>query len=111
MSEKNHEALNPELLATLPPTNVDDLLATVKYYVDEEFAHIKIKDQTLCEQCGTHPCLFFCPAGVFSLDAANHILIGYQACLECGSCRIGCPSQNVDWTLPQGGYGVAYKFG
>ena len=45
------------------------------------------------------------------MDALGKISVGYQACVECGSCRIGCPHANVDWTLPRGGYGVAYKFG
>jgi ferredoxin like protein len=95
----------------LPHTNVDSLLASVKYYVDEEFAHIKIKDPAVCAGCEAHPCLYFCPAGVFSLDNRNHIQVSYQACVECGSCRIGCPQHNVGWRLPRGGYGVAYKFG
>lgn len=111
MSKNNHEPLSPDLRASLPKTNVDDLLVAVKYYVDEDFAHIRVKDQDVCAGCATHPCLDFCPAGVFSDDRTGHILVGYQACVECGSCRIGCPNQNIDWRLPRGGYGVAYKFG
>jgi len=111
MNEKKRTTLNPALAATLPPTNVDDLLVSVKYYVDEEYAHIRIKDDKVCADCVHHPCLDFCPAGVFTQDRTGKILVGYQACLECGSCRIGCPYQNVDWNLPRGGYGVAYKFG
>ncbi|MGC9358698.1 MAG: ferredoxin family protein [Anaerolineae bacterium] len=39
------------------------------------------------------------------------IQVAYQACVECGSCRVGCPYKNIGWQLPRGGYGVAYKFG
>lgn len=110
MSERTHTPLSREQIASLPNANVDDLLSSVKYYVDEDYAHIHIKDAAVCAECETHPCLSFCPAGVFSADG-DRILVGYQACVECGSCRIGCPYANVEWTLPRGGHGVAYKFG
>ncbi|SDX25660.1 ferredoxin like protein [Thiocapsa roseopersicina] len=38
-------------------------------------------------------------------------MVGYQACLECGSCRVGCPFLNIGWALSLCGYGVAYKLG
>lgn len=111
MREQHHSPLTGAITATLPHANVDTLLASVKYYVDEEVAHLKIKDEAVCAGCEARPCLYFCPAGVFSLDNRHHIQVSYQACVECGSCRIGCPHHNVDWHLPRGGYGVAYKFG
>ena len=111
MTQRKHGTLSLELTANLPPTNVDDLLLSVKYYVDEECAHIRVRDQKVCGECVQTPCLDFCPAGVFTQDRGGTILVGYQACLECGSCRIGCPYRNIDWSLPRGGYGVAYKFG
>ena len=111
MNQRKHEALSPELTASLVPANVDDLLVSLKYYVDEDFAHIKIADHKVCSECAEQPCLHFCPAGVFSADRVGKILVSYQGCVECGSCRIGCPFQNIDWELPRGGYGVAYKFG
>jgi ferredoxin like protein len=111
MSERTHQPLSPEVEASLPAVNVDDLVVSIKYYVDEEFAHIRIVNQTVCANCGPKPCLNFCPVHVFTSDAQGHISVGYQACVECGSCRIGCLFHNVDWQLPRGGYGVAYKFG
>ena len=106
-----HEPLPPEKQAALKPVNIDDMLVANKYYVDEDFAHIKIKDSNICDHCEHKPCLFFCPVGVFCKDAQDNIMVGYQACVECGSCRVACPFLNVDWHLPFGGYGVAYKFG
>ncbi len=108
---KKHIELDPEILATLPRTNIDDLVLTLKYYVDEDYGHITIKDTRVCEGCEHKPCLNFCPAHVFTKDRQGKILVGYQACVECGSCRVGCPYLNVEWNLPRGGYGVAYKFG
>ncbi len=106
-----YEPLPPEKQATLKPVNVDDMISAVKYYVDEEYAHISIKEHGVCAECQHKPCLFFCPVGVFRKDSHDKIMVGYQACVECGSCRVACPYFNVEWHLPVGGYGVAYKFG
>jgi len=38
-------------------------------------------------------------------------MVSDQACLKCGSCRVGCPFRNISWALPRGGYGVADKLG
>jgi ferredoxin like protein len=103
--------LSQDLEASLPHVNVDDMLASLKYYVDEDYAHLWIKDQGVCAECQDRPCLFFCPVGVYRLDRQSNVMVGYQACVECGSCRVGCPSNNIGWSLPRGGYGVAYKFG
>jgi len=111
MNQRKHDLLSPELADSLPHVNVDDMLAALKYYVDEDFAHLWIKDSTLCAQCQGQPCLYFCPVGVYQLDRQGQVMVGYQACVECGSCRVGCPFNNIGWALPRGGYGVAYKFG
>lgn len=93
------------------PVNIDEKIGCVKFYGDEEYVHLKIKDATLCEKCEKKPCLYFCPAFVYRLGEKNKIIINYQACLECGSCRIGCPFKNILWDYPRGGFGVNYKFG
>jgi ferredoxin like protein len=111
MAERKHHPLSPELAASLPHVDVDDLIASVKYYVDEDFAHLWIKDHAVCQRCQAKPCLAFCPVGVYRLDRQGRVMVGYQACVECGSCRVGCPFLNIGWALPRGGYGVAYKFG
>ena len=111
MPERKHDPLDAEIEASLPAVNVDNLLAALKYYVDEEFAHIQIKNQDVCARCDKKPCLDFCPVHVFTLDRQGQVMVGYQACVECGSCRIGCLFHNIDWHLPRGGYGLAYKFG
>ncbi|MEI7645007.1 MAG: 4Fe-4S dicluster domain-containing protein [Chloroflexales bacterium] len=111
MKDQKPQPLSPELTTTLPTVNVNDLVVSIKYYVDEEFAHIQVQDHAVCTTCGPKPCLDFCPVHVFTQDGQGQIMVGYQACVECGSCRIGCPPHNIDWYLPRGGYGVAYKFG
>jgi len=39
------------------------------------------------------------------------ISVSYEGCLECGSCRIGCPHLNIEWRFPTGGYGISHRFG
>lgn len=91
--------------------NIDEKISSVKFFVDEEYCHLKIRDDSVCLKCEKKPCLYFCPAGVYRLDAGGRILISYQACLECGSCRVGCPQRNIEWDYPRGGFGINYKFG
>ena len=55
--------------------------------------------------------LTFCPVGVYKLGHDGRIQVAHQSCVECGSCRVGCPYRNIGWELPRGGFGVAYKFG
>ena len=111
MAKREHYPLSPELEASLPSINVDDMVASLKYYVDEDFVHLWIKEHQVCAQCDEKPCLYFCPVGVYRLDRQGKVMVGFQACVECGSCRVGCPFNNIGWALTRGGYGVAYKFG
>ncbi|ASS88165.1 hypothetical protein GLN3_14745 [Geobacillus lituanicus] len=37
--------------------------------------------------------------------------VGYEGCHECGSCRIGCPYENIRWEYPRGGHGIVFRLG
>jgi ferredoxin like protein len=87
------------------------VLMTLKYFTDEDESHLKIKDQEVCILCAGKPCLYFCPVGAYRTLEDGQTQIAYQSCVECGSCRIACPPNNVSWKYPRGGFGVAYKFG
>lgn len=52
-----------------------------------------------------------CPAGLYSLNAAGEVEFTIDGCLECGTCRIACGTEVLDWSYPVGGYGVQYRFG
>lgn len=41
--------------------------------------------------------------------AIQHIVIGYEGCLECGACRIGCRHDNINWKFPRGGFGIQFR--
>lgn len=96
----------------LPRAKTNEWLMSLKYFVDEEEgSHLSILDHDVCLGCEKKPCLTFCPADVYVLDEANVVQVAYNNCVECGSCRIGCPYKNIRWVLPRGSFGVAYKFG
>lgn len=91
---------------------IEDKLYLVRFKPDHE-PHLVIIDQETCKsKCQGRPCTFFCPARVYEWEEANEkITVGFENCLECGACRIGCPQQNIEWRYPRGGYGVAIKYG
>jgi ferredoxin like protein len=92
------------------PENIDDKLFTVKYKCDEK-SHLK-PDQENCKKCKSKACTYFCPAHVYEWDEdQNKLLVGFENCLECGACRIGCEYQSIDWVYPCGSCGVSFKFG
>ncbi|KAL3915432.1 MAG: hypothetical protein SGPRY_007221 [Prymnesium sp.] len=55
----------------------------------------------------------FCPAGVYEYvqdeeTQTPKLQINAQNCIHCKTCDIKCPSQNIDWVVPEGGGGPAY---
>jgi len=48
--------LPEEVKATLPNVYVDDLLMSLKYFIDEDKAHLRIIDQAVCARCEYKPC-------------------------------------------------------
>jgi len=55
----------------------------------------------------------YCPAGVYEIvqndDGSNpRLQINAQNCVHCKTCDIKDPTQNINWTVPQGGGGPNY---
>jgi ferredoxin like protein len=89
--------------------NLADKLFRLRYKVDPNNPHIKV-DAALCKQCENKVCLRVCPAEVFTIEG-DEIAVGYQGCLECGTCRVSCPLGAIEWRYPRGGFGVYFRFG
>ena len=90
---------------------IEDRLFKVRYKRDT-MPHLAIKDAEVCANCPHKPCLNFCPAQVYEWDEEKKLInVAWEGCLECGTCRIGCPFANIEWKYPRGGFGIAYKFG
>jgi ferredoxin like protein len=87
---------------------VEDKLAVNKYDVDKE-PHIKVSADE-CARCDARPCIFVCPADCFKLTSEK-VTFSYEGCLECGSCRLVCDRDAVEWAYPRPGFGICYEYG
>jgi ferredoxin like protein len=72
--------------------------------------HIKIvpgreKDERLKKA------VYVCPAGLYSVNEENAVELNLDGCLECGTCRIACGPEVLDWYYPDGGSGVQFRCG
>lgn len=80
-------------------------------------AHLKLKDPSVPISVNLpkygEPARLYCPAGVYEVlyDEAGQnprFQINFQNCVHCKTCDIKDPSQNINWTTPQGGDGPNY---
>lgn len=78
--------------------------------------HLKVKD--LDKQYRSEylqyggPSQFYCPAAVYEWVQSNNTMryiINAENCIQCKSCDIKDPNNNIEWTPPQGGDGPCYK--
>jgi ferredoxin like protein len=52
-----------------------------------------------------------CPAGLYEEKEDGRVELTIDGCLECGTCRIACGTEVLEWYYPSGGAGVQFRFG
>jgi len=80
-------------------------------------AHLKLKDAAIPIEHNLplydEPAQRYCPAAVYEVvrddDGSNpRFVINAQNCVHCKTCDIKDPTQNIVWTVPEGGGGPNY---
>jgi electron-transferring-flavoprotein dehydrogenase len=80
-------------------------------------AHLKLNDPSVPISVNLpkygEPARLCCPAGVYEVlyddnERNPRFQINFQNCVHCKTCDIKDPSQNINWTTPQGGDGPNY---
>lgn len=90
--------------------NVDEMLSLDKYEVDEENAHIVLKDDV--DDGEFDKLVAACPAALYKRDEDGRKTFDYAGCLECGTCRILCGDTILEkWSFPGPTMGVEYRWG
>ena len=84
-------------------------------HAENQPSHLKLKDANVPISINlpefAEPAQRYCPAGVYEILEENgetKFQINSQNCVHCKTCDIKDPSQNIDWTVPQGGDGPNY---
>ena len=84
---------------------------------EDQPAHLTLKDASVPISVNLpkygEPARLYCPAGVYEVvyDEAKSnpkFVINAQNCVHCKTCDIKDPSQNINWTTPEGGGGPNY---
>ncbi len=91
--------------------SVDDRLGINKFTTDEE-PFIEV-DTALCKTCQLKPCLYICPARVYTLEG-DDLVYNPEGCIELGACKVVCRELGrnaIKWSYPRGGYGIRFRFG
>ena len=96
-----------------------DRLTSVSFsatnHEEDQPAHLRLADPSIPVAVNlpeyAEPAQRYCPAGVYEIikdEKGPRFQINAQNCVHCKTCDIKDPSQNINWTVPEGGGGPNY---
>ncbi len=85
-------------------------------HAEDQPCHLRLKDESKAVSVNWNiyagPEVRFCPAGVYEYvgidEGQPKLQINAQNCVHCKTCDIKDPTQNINWTVPEGGGGPNY---
>ncbi len=114
-ASKHKEITYPKPDGTLSFDRLTNVSFSFTNHEESQPAHLHLTDPdvpvsvNLAKYAG--PSARYCPAGVYEFvgtGAETKFQINFQNCVHCKTCDIKDPSQNITWTVPQGGDGPNY---
>lgn len=85
------------------------------FYEENQPCHLKLKDPSLAitvnYQTYASPESRYCPAAVYEVihpESDPRFVVNAQNCIQCKSCDIKDPKQNITWSAPESGGGPNY---
>ena len=90
--------------------SLDKRLMLVSFAKDPE--PFIVVDTDKCEACKMKPCLYVCPAEVYTWQ--EKLQYNTEGCMETGACLVVCHklgNKAISWKYPSGGKGVTFKLG
>jgi len=105
----------PKPDGTLSFDRLTNVSFSMTNHEESQPAHLHLKDASLPISVNlpkyAEPAQRYCPAGVYEIvqkEGEQQFVINFQNCVHCKTCDIKDPSQNINWTTPQGGDGPNY---
>ncbi len=106
----------PKPDGTLSFDRLTNVSFSMTNHEESQPAHLKLKDASVPISINlptyAEPAQRYCPAGVYEVVEEDgkdaRFVINFQNCVHCKTCDIKDPSQNIVWTVPQGGDGPNY---
>ncbi len=107
----------PKPDGTLTFSKLNQLYLSGTNHNHDQKSHLKIKDADITVNVNINkygsPESYYCPAGVYEVisdeQGNKKLQINFQNCLHCKTCDIKDPTQNIEWTAPEGGDGPNYQ--